>query len=71
MPDRPLLGPGCFSCYNEIPHKFAADEGLDLCCHRNRLERLLFAEEAAIRQGIMRTATKSSCWDANIQFNFC
>lgn len=61
MPDRPSLGPACFSCYNEIPHKFVGDEGLDLCCHRNRLERFLLAGEAAIQQGIVRTATKSSC----------
>lgn len=61
MPDRPPLGPGCFSGYYEIPHKFVVDEGLDLCCHRNRLERLLLAGEVAIQQGIMRTATKSSC----------
>lgn len=55
MPDRPPLGPGCFSRYNEIPHKF---EGLDLCCHGNRLER---AGELAMRLGIMHIATKSSC----------
>lgn len=41
MPDRPPLGPGRFSGYNEIPHKFAVDEGLDLRCHGNGLERLL------------------------------